>query len=170
MDPSSTLSIRPAGADDARAMVAYMDDLVSEGLDTIAIRNAPGLEDQRDYIDRARLTERAAVLLALEGEVIVGLLDIWSGERADTRHQGRLGMSVARGWRSQGVGRRLLNAAIDHAKTWPGFCRLELECVPWNAPAIRLYESVGFKLEGRRVKGVNLRGTPEDMLVMGLVW
>ena len=59
---------------------------------------------------------------------------------------------------------------VLQARGWPDFCRLELECVPWNAPAIRLYESLGFEHEGRRVKGVNLRGTPEDMLLMALTW
>jgi putative acetyltransferase len=86
------------------------------------------------------------------------------------RHLGRIGLSVTRDLRGRGIGRRLLQAAIDQARGWPGFCRLELECVPWNTPAIRLYESLGFLHEGRRVKGVNLRGTPEDMLLMALTW
>lgn len=40
----------------------------------------------------------------------------------------------------------------------------------WNAPAIALYESLGFKLEARMAKAINLRGTPEDMLLMALTW
>ena len=39
-----------------------------------------------------------------------------------------------------------------------------------NAPAIALYESLGFVLEGRMIKAVNLRGPPEDMLLMALTW
>jgi len=170
MAPLSEIAIRQATVDDARAMVAYMGDLVGEGLDTIAIRTAPRLEDQREFIERARLASRAAIWLALDGSTVVGLLDVWGGERADLRHLARVGLSVARDLRGRGVGRRLLRAAIDQARTWPDFCRLELECVPWNAPAIRLYESLGFAHEGRRVKGVNLRGTPEDMLLMALTW
>jgi len=170
MAPLPAITIRQAGIDDARAMVAYMGDLVGEGLDTIAIRTAPRLEDQREFIERARLADHAAIWLAVEGPVVVGLLDVWGGERADMRHLGRIGLSVARDLRGRGLGRRLLQAAIDQARGWPDFCRLELECVPWNAPAIRLYESLGFEHEGRRVKGVNLRGTPEDMLLMALTW
>ena len=170
MAPLPEITIRQAGVDDARAMVAYMSDLVGEGLDTIALRTAPRLEDQREFIERARLADCAAIWLALDGRTVVGLLDVWGGERADVRHLGRIGLSVARGLRGHGLGRRLLQAAIDQARTWPDFCRLELECVPWNAPAIRLYESLGFLHEGRRVKGVNLRGTPEDMLLMALTW
>ena len=60
------------------------------------------------------------------------MLDLSAGERPDDRHAGRFGMSVARRWRRRGVGRRLLTVAIDEAKGWPGFCRIELECAPWN--------------------------------------
>ncbi len=170
MAPLPEIAVRQATIDDARAMVAYMGDLVGEGLDTIAIRTAPRLEDQREFIERARLADCAAIWLAVDGRDVVGLLDVWGGERADMRHLGRIGLSVAHDLRGRGIGRRLLRAAIDQARGWPGFCRLELECVPWNALAIRLYESLGFLHEGRRVKGVNLRGTPEDMLLMGLTW
>ena len=167
---SPAIAIREAAIDDARAMVAYMHDLVGEGLDTIAIRTAPRLEDQREFLERARLADCAAIWLAVEGETVVGLLDVWGGERADGRHLGRIGLSVARDWRGRGIGARLLGAAIDQARTWPDFCRLELECVPWNTPAIRLYERLGFQHEGRRGKGVNLRGRPEYMLMMALTW
>ena len=170
MTSTATIAVRPATIDDARAMTDYMHDLVAEGLDTIAIRTAPRLEDQRDYIERARLAERSAIWLAMDGDVVVGLLDVWGGERADARHLGRIGLSVAKAWRGRGVGRLLLVAAVDQARSWPDFCRLELECVPWNAPAIALYEHLGFRHEGRRTKGVNLRGTPEDMLLMALIW
>ena len=109
---SSAVSIRQATIDDAPAMVDYLHDLVGEGLDTIAIRTAPRLEDQRDFIERARLADHAAIWLAVDGEAVVGLLDVWGGDRADVRHLGRIGLSVARDWRGRGIGGRLLAAAI----------------------------------------------------------
>ena len=127
MAPLPQITIRQATIDDARAMVAYMGDLVGEGWDTIAIRTAPRLEDQREFIERARLADCSAIWLALDGSAVVGLLDVWGGERADMRHLGRIGLSVARDLRGRGLGRRLLQAAIDQARTWPDFCRLELE-------------------------------------------
>jgi RimJ/RimL family protein N-acetyltransferase len=165
-----TIVIRPARMFDAPSMVDYMAALIAERLDTISVRTVPALEDQRDWILRTEISDRMLILLALHGEEVIGMLDLSAGERPDNRHAGRFGMSVAKRWRGRGIGRKLLAAAIEAAREWPGFCRIELECVAWNAAGIRLYQGLGFVLEARKVKAVNLRGTPEDMLLMALTW
>jgi len=165
-----TVVIRPARLFDAPGMVDYMAALIDERLDTISVRHRPSLEDQREWVLRTEMSDRVLILLAVHGDEVVGMLDLSAGERPDIRHTGRFGMSIAKAWRGRGVGRNLLSAAIAAAKEWPGFCRIELECVAWNAAGIRLYESLGFVIEARKTKAVNLRGRPEDMLLMALTW
>ena len=167
---AGTIVIRPARVDDAEVMVAYLTALTAERLDTISLQTPPSLEDEREFVLRSQLSERILILLAFAGEAMVGMLDLSAGERPSDRHAGRFGMSTAKAWRGRGVGRKLLAAAIQETQGWPGFCRIELECAPWNAPAIALYESLGFELEARRRKALNLRGAPEDMLLMALTW
>ncbi|MEP7210854.1 MAG: GNAT family N-acetyltransferase [Alphaproteobacteria bacterium] len=162
--------IRRAELRDAGAMSAYVGDIVAESLDTIALDRLISPEEEVDYLRKIEAAERAFFMLALDGERVVGMLDIWAGGRANDRHAGRLGMSVARDWRGRGVGRRLMQAAIAEARKWDGFRRIELDVVSWNEPAIALYESLGFVVEGRREKAINLRGEPEDTLLMALVW
>jgi len=164
------VKVRRAREADAAALADYMAGLMAERLDTISQRETPSVPEERDWILRAITAERGLVLLAVADQAVVGALDLWAGERPDNRHAGRFGMSVARGWRGLGIGRRLLTRAIEEARAWPGFCRLDLECVAWNAPAIALYESLGFKIEARMAKAINLRGRPEDMLLMALTW
>lgn len=53
-------------------------------------------------------------------------------------------MAVTGQWRGAGIGRQLLAFAIDHAR-WLGAARLHLETNRKLAPAIRLYESMGFQ-------------------------
>ena len=173
--PAASLSeypivIRPARLFDAPGMVDYMAALIAEKLDTISVRTCPSLEDEREWVLRTEISERMLILLALHGDEIIGMLDLSAGERPDNRHTGRFGMSIARRWRGRSVGRKLLAAAIAAAREWPGFCRIELECVAWNAAGIRLYEGLGFVIEARKTKAVNLRGRPEDMLLMALTW
>jgi len=165
-----TIVIRPARLADAGGMVDYMAALIAERLDTISVRHCPTLEDEREWVLRTEISDRMLILLALHGDQIVGMLDLSAGERPDVRHTGRFGMSIAKRWRGRGVGHKLLAAAIAVAREWPGFCRIELECVAWNTAGIRLYESLGFVLEARKTKAVNLRGRPEDMLLMALTW
>ena len=162
--------IRPARLFDAQSMVDYMDALIAERLDTISVRTCPSLEDEREWILRTEISERMLILLAMRGDTVIGMLDLSAGDRPDNRHTGRFGMSIAKRWRGRGIGRSLLSAAIVAAREWPGFCRIELECVAWNAAGVRLYKSLGFVIEARKTKAVNLRGRPEDMLLMALTW
>jgi RimJ/RimL family protein N-acetyltransferase len=155
---------------DAQAMSEYMAALVAERLDTISVRIRPSVEDEREWVLRSEIADRMLILLAVDGEEVIGMLDLSAGDRPDNRHAGRFGMSIAKRWRGRGIGRKLLSAAIAATREWPGFCRIELECVAWNEPGIRLYESLGFELEARKAKAVNLRGRPEDMLLMALTW
>jgi RimJ/RimL family protein N-acetyltransferase len=169
--PAATVVIREAAVDDAEAMVVYLTDLYDDpSLDTVPRRDPPTREEERQVIRRAREVGRAFFLLASSGAEVVGMLDLWAYEQPEGRHAGRLGMSVAADWRGRGVGRRLIEGAIERAKAWPGFCRIELDVAVWNTAGLALYEKVGFQHEGRRVKAMNLRGTPEDILMMALVW
>ena len=56
---------------------------------------------------------------------------------------------VAAGHRRRGVGRALLEQAVEWARD-AGIRKLELHVFPWNEPAIALYESFGFVREGFR--------------------
>lgn len=162
--------IREPVASDAEALAAYTAALVAEGTGTITLRRAPTVEEEAEFIAKMAAAERAFILLAVEGDRIVGLLDLQAGDREHNRHVGRFGMSVAKDKRGQGIGRRMLEDMIEKTRGWPGFCRIELEVFPHNVAAIRLYESAGFELEARKRKAVKLEGQPEDLLLMALTW
>ena len=168
--PPDRVEIRPAGPADAEALVDYMTALVAERLDTITRRTVPSVEQEREWIVKTAENPNSFIMIALAGARVIGLLDIQAGNRAVDSHAGILGISVAADWRGEGVGRRLIEAAIARARTRPGFCRIELLVVERNAGAIRLYESLGFVREGLKRKGINLRGEPEDDVAMALVW
>jgi RimJ/RimL family protein N-acetyltransferase len=164
------VEIRRARQGDEHQMAVFMGAMCAEAPDTVTRRPAPTPDDQRQFLEQAEGAERAFVLLALDGEEVVGLLDLWAGGKPETRHAASFGMCVAAERRNQGVGRRLLQAAIQQALLWEGFRRIELEVAAWNGPAIRLYEQLGFGHEGRKVKAVNIRGEPEDTLIMARTW
>lgn len=80
-----------------------------------------------------------------------------------------LGMCVADGWRGQGVGRALMDAAIDWART-AGAHKVELQMWPHNEAARLLYERMGFVQEGYlRRHYPRKNGELWDAVIMGLV-
>lgn len=63
------------------------------------------------------------------------------------RHVGVLGLCVHPEHRRRGIGRKLLSFALDEASEL-GLARVELSVWSDNLSAIRLYESMGFSIEG----------------------
>lgn len=166
--------VRRVSPADAAATAAYMRRLRAEvasgALDTLPWRQPLTDAQQHEFLARLDANPRAVMMAAFAGDEVVGLLDLVGGQNDFDRHQGALGVSIARDWRGTGLGRQLMEAAIAEAKSWSGFCRIELVVTTWNTNAIALYESLGFAVEGRRRKAVNLRGRPEDEFLMALVW
>ncbi|MCB2261969.1 MAG: GNAT family N-acetyltransferase [Candidatus Thiosymbion ectosymbiont of Robbea hypermnestra] len=74
---------------------------------------------------------------------------------------------VHREARGQGVGSRLLLAAIDEAYTW-GAERLVLTVLGSNEPALRLYRKYGFVVEGRLVQEFRFGTRYVDDIFMAL--
>ena len=56
---------------------------------------------------------------------------------------------VASEYRRRGVGRALLEVAVEWARA-SGMSKLELHVFPYNEAAIKLYEAFGFEREGYR--------------------
>lgn len=105
--------------------------------------------EERKYLKAVRRHPDAAVLVAEEDGRIVGRLSLARDLHPASRHVADLGLMVAADRRRRGIGRMLLEAALAWARD-AGVTKLELHVFPWNEPAIRLYESVGFEREGYR--------------------
>lgn len=80
-----------------------------------------------------------------------------------------VGMSLAADGRGRGIGGLLLDALIDAARAL-GAHKVDLQVWPHNEPALRLYLSRGFVVEGRlRAHYRRASGQVWDALLMGLV-
>ena len=76
------------------------------------------------------------------------------------------GLAVDDWARGRGVGRALLHAAMDRARE-EGAQRITLRVLGHNTPARRLYESVGFAVEGVLPGEFLLDGAYVDDVLMG---
>jgi [ribosomal protein S18]-alanine N-acetyltransferase len=73
-----------------------------------------------------------------------------------------LNVTIHPEWRRRGLGRRMLEQALDEAAS-RGARRATLEVRRYNLPAIALYERMGFRRVGERR---NYYGPGEDALLM----
>jgi putative acetyltransferase len=101
---------------------------------------------------RDRLTVRPGVyqIVAEHGRQVVGFGElITHPEEARYRHVGEINMVATHPeWVSRGIGRAIAGALVDLADDWLNLTRLSLIVFTANAHAIRLYESLGFVIEG----------------------
>lgn len=89
-------------------------------------------------------------LVALDGDAVIGFAELMTFPQVPRhRHAGEINMIATReDWLGKGVGRRLMEAMIDLCDNWLQITRLGLTVWTTNTSAIRLYESLGFTVEG----------------------
>ena len=163
---STDLVVRRAEPRDADALVALGRDVGAEPegwlITTGGWRTAG---EERRYLKAIRRWEHAAVFVAEVDGQVVGRLSVSRDQHPASRHVADLGLMVAAERRGQGIGRGLLEAAVEWARA-AGVTKLELHVFPWNEPAIRLYERFGFEREGVRRGHYRRAGEEVDAILM----
>ncbi|MFL5579460.1 MAG: GNAT family N-acetyltransferase [Gemmatimonadaceae bacterium] len=131
----------------------------------LVLVEAPPLEASRAF-HRHVLDTGGVHVVAVDGAgEVVGWCDVSRDLRPGYGHGGRLGMGLLPAHRGQGLGRRLIEAALEGARQ-KGMERVELEVYASNERALRLYEHVGFEREGVRRRARFLDGVYEDDVLM----
>lgn len=88
------------------------------------------------------------MLVAVLGDEVVGLGGLHLNPRPRMRYVASIGMFASERARGRGIGAALLDALIDLGERWYGVLRIELCVFVDNKPAIALYRSRGFDIEG----------------------
>jgi ribosomal protein S18 acetylase RimI-like enzyme len=90
---------------------------------------------------------------------LVGAVGLRQEQLPKTRHKGVIwGMVVSPAYQGCGVGKKLLAAALAHARGVIGLEQLSLVVGEQNTRARRLYESLGFKAFGLEPRELKVAG------------
>lgn len=162
-NPTPQAAIRPMTEADIPGYHACLDTVARERR-YLSMLAAPPLEASKAWV-LPHIQAKHPFYVALVQDRVVGWCDITPNERAFFTHRGTLGMGVHPDHRGIGLGKALLHAALEHARSI-GLEQVELEVFASNQTAIRLYERCGFILEGTRHNACKSDGTYQDILLM----
>lgn len=155
--------IRPATLADAAAICTIYNQGIEDRVATLETElRTP--DERREWL--ATRGGRHPVIVAEAAGVVAG----WGSLnrfnlRAAYDHVADLSVYVERGWRGQGVGRRLLEALAERARAI-GYHKMVLAAFPTNAAGVALYRRCGFREVGvYREQGL-LDGAWVDVVIM----
>jgi RimJ/RimL family protein N-acetyltransferase len=162
--------VRPADPADAQGVKELGDQVSAEPEGWLATQDGwRSVGDERRYLRAIRRYPHAAVFVAeAEDGRIVGRLSLARDQHPASRHVADLGLMVAQSHRRQGIGRALLEAAVEWARA-NDVRKLELHVFTYNEAAIRLYEGFGFEREGLRKKHYRQGDRYVDAILMAYV-
>ena len=127
------------------------------------------VKEEEDYIRSLEGNANNVMFLALDGNEIVGLSTITSTHKIKSRHEGELGIVVAKKYHGQGIGTKLIRMAIDWCKGNDVTTRIHLDVSADNLTAISIYLKLGFIMEGCLKNQTLIDGIYYDTYVMGLM-
>ena len=158
--------VREAVPGDAAALIALARAVGAEPEGwLIAEDPRRGAGDERRYLRAIRRHPDAAVFVAAQDSAIVARLSVARDPHPASHHVADLGLMVDARYRRLGIGRALLERAVEWARA-AHVRKLELHVFPHNAPAIALYEDFGFVREGYRTAHYNRGNGYVDAILM----
>lgn len=164
--PETALHIRPATAADGHRLYE-LDHRSWSTLSEVAERSAAPTADSTVFHDERHQPQDYLVAEVNGG--VVGFIRLAHPTQLPSNAHIRQvqGLCVDASARRLGVGRALLEAAVERARS-VGARRVTLRVLGHNAPARKLYESLGFVVEGQTPDEFYLDGRYVDDVLMGL--
>ncbi|MFC5500228.1 GNAT family N-acetyltransferase [Caenimonas terrae] len=143
-----------------------LDAVAREGR-YLAFLQAPPLEEAIAFYRNILERECPAVVAVADGRV-TGWCDVLPTNGEARAHVGTIGLGLIPEYRGRGIGAALMAEALERA--WAkGFTRIELTVRTDNVRAKRLYEGLGFTVEGTLRDAFRVNGEYFDSLFMGLL-
>lgn len=99
-------------------------------------------------------------------EIVVGELVIFTQKHIRLRHVVSFGVAVDINHSGKGIGKQLILFCQEYAFQWLAAGRLELEVFTSNSSAIKLYEKLGFEIEGKKKNAALKNGVYQDVFIM----
>lgn len=160
---------REAAPEDAAALLTHIRTVGGETDNLSFDKDSFNISTEREakFIRRFSESGRDLMLVALDGDVVVGNAVLEHERIPRYAHRATLSVTVLREYWGRGIGTRLIEMLIDSAKSIDTSV-ISLEVRADNGRAIALYERCGFTKIGSYERFFKIRGEYHDALIMQL--
>jgi RimJ/RimL family protein N-acetyltransferase len=164
-----TVSFRYPTIDDVQILTDYINTISSEksfitfqGEQQTLEEETKWLKDKLEKIDK----KECVYLLGFIDNKLVGCSEI-EMKSLVKKHVGSFGISVAKEFRGNGAGEKLMEAVIKESiRKLPDLKIIQLDCFANNPVAQNLYKKLGFVEYGRLPNGLKRKGEFVDEILM----
>lgn len=165
-----TLLLREGEGADAAQVLSYLNRVGGESDNLLFGQDGFPMPVEREavFLSRQQQEEKSLMLVGFVGEelVCVASCDALTA-RERVVHRASVSVTVGKAFWRLGIGRKAMEALIAFAKGC-GLEVLQLEVRSDNAPAIALYESLGFEKMGLYKNFMKVNGQACDAWYMNL--
>jgi RimJ/RimL family protein N-acetyltransferase len=157
---SNTALISPAGTNKFMKSLAE-DQLIGA---TIWLKNTP--REQEEMADNGALSGE----LKSEWGTAIGEIHLSKLPANAVHHRStEIGIDILPGFQGKGYGREAIEWALDYAFRRAGLHRVRIRAFEWNTGALKLYEKIGFEIEGREREALWHEGRFWDGVDFGML-
>jgi len=126
-------------------------------------------ESQRLFIQRLNNEKNSYISGAYFKGEMVGIVYLYGGNRIRNYHSTTLGIGVLKLYENLGIGKKLIQDAIDYAYKSDVIGKINVQVIKENTRAISFYKKNGFEVEGLEKRSLFIDGLFYDALNMGLI-
>lgn len=152
--------LRSPDMEEASKILEYLKEVFAESefLSMYPEELTLTVQDEENFIRSHEEAKQGFLMGVYHGDILIGMLNISKRSALERQsHRVGLGISLKKEYRNAGIGRSMLEYAMEICKEI-GVEIILLEVYQNNDRARHLYESLGFKVIGTIEKGYKLRG------------
>ena len=99
----------------------------------------------------------------------VGVVHVMPADVRQMHHRrDEIGINIARPYQRQGYGSEAIQWILSYAFRFMGLHKMEISAFGFNTGAVRLYERLGFVVEGRKREHYFVDGRWQDHVMLGM--
>lgn len=144
------ITIRVAEIEDAKNIIQLKREYIKNtNTLPLTLDDYPfDLQKEINLIEDYSKSKNSIFLVSEYKDQLIGNIDVTGSKRSKIGHTAMLGMGINEKWRNQGLGKALIECAIDWAKNNSDLEIIWLDVYASNAIGYNLYKKMGFEVSG----------------------